>query len=194
MSQTYFSHVRLRIEKPSRWQCSPPQEEVRGFELSAKKNEEQEAEEIDVNCPQNTYGHIYHSGPQSLCVTVPGDVVPVKFSKESALSGLRHDADSPELVINETGIYEISYCVCVQAEISVYAAFALQVGGENIEGSIISRLLNTSEIVYSSTVLSELKKNSTIRLVMTSSSVVSAVMKNTGVTASLIIKKLNSSS
>jgi hypothetical protein len=140
---------------------------------------------------QSVFGYVFHTGLQSLAVTVPGDVIPVKFGSHTVLTGLRHDEQSPDIMIMESGIYEISYSVSMQAAYAVHAALSLQANGETIEGSLMAKLVNTYESVFSAAVLAELKANTEIRLVMTSGTAVSAELTGNGVSASLMIKKLN---
>lgn len=191
MSRTYFGHAYSR--RPCRWQCSASRGEVHGFVLKSAKNIGNiEERKTNINISrESVFGYIYHAGTQNLVVTVPGDVAPVVFSKNTVLSGVRHDEDSPDVFIAETGIYEICYSVLIHTAKDVCASFSLQANGQAIEGSTISRLLNTMESVCSATTLTELSQDDAIRLVMTSCSPVSAEMKNSGVCGSLMIKKVN---
>ncbi len=140
---------------------------------------------------QGVYGYIFQHGPQMLSVSVPGDVVPVRFSSHALLEGLRHDEHSPDIIITESGIYEISYSVTMQANNALHAALSLQADGQTVSGSVISRMIDTRDAIYGTAVLSELKAGATLRLVLTSGTAAAAHLSDSGVSASLMIKKLD---
>lgn len=140
---------------------------------------------------QGVFGYIYHTGPQSLSISVPGDVAPVKFASHTVLSGVRHEEQSPEIVIETAGIYEISYSMILSAATTAHTAFALQANGQKLTGSLINRILSPQDGMYSAAVLAELKENTVLRLIMTSGSTLSAELSGSGVSASMLIKKLN---
>ncbi len=140
---------------------------------------------------QDVFGFVYHTGPQSLAVSVPGDVAPVKFGCHTVLSGVSHDEQSSDVFIETAGVYEISYSIIISAATTAHAAFALQADGEKLPGSLISLLVRPEEGMYSAMALAELKENTSLRLIMTSGSTCSAELNNSGVSASLLVKKLN---
>lgn len=139
----------------------------------------------------SAYGCVYHVGTQKLSVTVPGDMVPVKFDHDAFLNGIWHEEDTPDVQIKDHGIYEVTYMVCLAGASTAAVAFAVQADGEMMPGSLQSRLLTNEEQVCGGTVIGELWKDSIVRVVMTSGTVVSGEMKGTGVTASLVLKKLS---
>lgn len=140
---------------------------------------------------QGAYGFIYHTGPQCLSVSVPGDVAPVRFGCHTVLSGIKHEDQSPEIVIDTPGFYEITYSLNLSASTAVHATFALQANGEHLPGSLISRIVSPEERIISASVMTALKQNTTLRLIMTSGSAFSAELSGSGVSASMMIKKLN---
>ena len=140
---------------------------------------------------QGVYGYIFHSGPQRLSVSVPGDVVPVRLSSNTVLKGLRHDDNSPDIIVMESGVYEISYSVTMQAVNALYAALSLQADGQTVSGSVTARLIDTHEAIYGAAVLAELKAATVVRLVMTSGTAAAVQLTDSGVSASMMIKKLD---
>ena len=140
---------------------------------------------------QDVFGYIFHSGPQMLSVSVPGDVVPFRLSSHTVLKGLRHDENSPDIIVMESGVYEISYSVNMQAVNALHAALSLQADGQTIEGSVTARLIDTRAAVYGTAVIAELKAGASVRLVMTSGTAAAVQLSDSGVSASMMIKRLD---
>ncbi len=140
---------------------------------------------------QGVYGYIFQSGPQILAVSVPGDVVPVRFSNHTVLKGLAHDDNSSDIIVMVSGVYEISYSVTMRAANALHLALSLQADGQTIDGSVMARLIDTREAVYGTAVLTELDAGATVRLIMTSGTVAAAQLSDSGVSASIMIKKLD---
>ncbi len=149
-----------------------------------------ESPKSDNVCAQGVFGFVYHTGPQSLYITVPGDTVPVKFGKHTVLSGIKHEEESPEIVIESKGVYEISYALSLSSETAVYTSFALQADGESMPGGVITRMVNQEERTYIGTVLAEINDDTMIRLIATAGSAVKVDLSASGVSASLVIKKI----
>lgn len=139
---------------------------------------------------QRAFGYVYYAGPQKLSVSVPGDVTPVRFDSHTVLQGLSHDDNSPEILAGQSGIYEISYTVSAQSDNSAYAAFAVQIDGQTVDGSMTAKLINAQGCVYNAAVITEIKQGTLIRLVMTSGTTISVETTGNGVSASMMIKML----
>ena len=148
-------------------------------------------EAVNQQDNQKAIGCFYHTEPQALTVTVPGDVTPVRFASHTVLQGLSHDDDSPEFVAGQSGIYEISYTVSAHTINSAYAAFAVQIDGHTVDGSMSAKLINTQGCLFSAAVITELKQGATIRLIITSSTAIRVETDNNGVSASMLIKKID---
>ena len=148
-------------------------------------------EAVNQQDNQKAIGCFYHTEPQALTVTVPGDVTPVRFASHTVLQGLSHDDDSPEFVAGQSGIYEISYTVSAHTINSAYAAFAVQIDGQTVDGSVSAKLVDTQGCMFGASVITELNQGAVIRLIMTSGTAISVETDSNGVSASMMIKKLD---
>ncbi len=194
MNDTYFRNFRSlpNSNEPVRWQRTKPLADGLTGIPAAQKQDKHEISTEKKTAPekQSVFGYVFENSPQTLAVKMPGDVVPVSFGSHTVLSGLLHDAGSPDIKVTETGIYEIGYSVVLQAANAAHAALSLQADGKIIEGSLTARLISTQESVYSATVLTELKAGTTVRLVITSGTALCTQLAGSGVCASMVIKKL----
>ncbi len=143
------------------------------------------------NANQDVFGFMYHAGTQKLSVSVPGDVVPVVFNRHSVLSGVNHKETTSEIVVSFSGIYEISYLLNISSVSESRVMFNLQADGENLEGSQISCKISVEESIVGGAILTELKANAALRVIMTSHNAVDAEMSGNGVSASMTIKKIS---
>ncbi len=211
MNRARFSHTLHGRKLRGRWMNKKPVSASRRIKMAADNIQstldepfeslqevpEYELEElIPIEKTQpvgglSAYGCVYHVGAQSIAVTVPGDSVPVKFSHSAYLSGVWHEDDTPDLVIKEQGIYEISYALYMSGITEAAVAIAVQSDGNTLPGSLQRRFLTSEEQVYGGMVVAELWKDSMLRVIMTSGTVVSAEFKGSGVTATLVLKKLD---
>lgn len=190
----FHTYIRSQHEQSGRWQSMHAEADLPEVSQLLSQSSEQALSgglKLTNTRSQGVFGFMYHTGPQSLTVSVPGDVAPVKFASHTVLSGVRHEEQSPEIVVEKAGIYEISYSVILSAATTAHAAFALQANGEKLTGSLINRILSPQEGMYSAAVLAELKDNTVLRLIMTSGSIFSAELSGSGVSASLLMKKLS---
>jgi hypothetical protein len=196
MACTYNRNLELsrQGEQSTRWKYMPISDVINDIsQLSPRTSEKTGTDSMKLTneSEQGVFGFLYHTGPQSLSVSVPGDVVPIKFGSHTVLSGIKHEEQSADIVIGAKGVYEFSYTLVISAPTTVHAAFALQADGQNLPGSLFSRQISPEERVYGATVLAELNNNASVRLVMTSGTVLNAELTGSGVSASLIINKLN---
>lgn len=194
MSDTYFRNYKTMPHSNEKviWQRTKPQPNIPDeMQPEEQLNSKEDSIEETATEKRSVYGYVYHNEPQTLAVKMPGEVVPVCFGNHTVLSGLLHDADSPDIKVTETGIYEIGYMVILQSAMAAHAALSLQADGKTIEGSLTTRLLNAQESVYSGAVLAEIEAGSAIRLVITSGTALSAQLLGSGVSASMMIKKLD---
>ncbi len=192
MSVTYYRSFKTHPNNSkAKQQRAEPRKE--GLKLMPPAEPTAVREEKADAAPQkrNIFGYIFHSGPQALSVTVPGDAVPFRLGSHTVLSGLQHEENSPDVKIEEAGIYEIGYSVVMQAANAVHAALSVQADGQTVEGSVTARLIDTHEAVYSAVMLAELKAGTTLRLVITSGTAAGVQLSDSGVSVSLLIKKLD---
>lgn len=194
MGMAYFRSFKTQSQRSEKKrQRIAPRKESLIFVPSPKKADEQqrEVQTAPVLQKKSVHGYIFHSGPQTLTVTVPGDVAPVRLASHTVLNGLQHDEHSPDIMVLEEGTYEISYSVVMKAANEVYAALSLQADGKTIDGSVTARLIDTQETAYSAAVLAEIKAGALIRLVITSGTAAGVQLSDSGVSASIMIKKIN---
>lgn len=177
----------IHAERAGRWQRLTPQ--VKAKDRLKKEIPTQVSEQTEKE-KQNIYGYIYHNGAQGLNVKMPGDVVSVRFSDHAVLSGLRHNSESSDIEVIKSGVYEILYSVRITAKDAAFVTFGVQADGKTVKGSQINRLVNTQESICCTSILTELRQLTTIRLVMTSGVAVNVELNGSGVCASFVIKKI----
>ena len=109
----------------------------------------------------------------------------------STMPNRRTSYSGNTIQINEAGVYEINYFMNASVEVGALVTLAVRKNGENIESTVIERLLeaDTGNFYTGSTIV-ELQSGDEIDMAI-SALVAVGVTLGTGVNATLSVKKLN---
>lgn len=98
---------------------------------------------------------------------------------------------SNNIIINQTGNYEINYYVNLSAAIATTVTMAVRASGTNIPSTVISRALSVgTNSIYSGSTIVTLTAGTTLDMAVSALLAVGLTL-GSGVNASLSVKKLN---
>lgn len=139
----------------------------------------------------SAYGCVFHKGPQRLIVVRSGEAVPVCFNAHSCLNRIAYNEGDNYVAAAEAGDYEITFDLRVSAKASAPVIFELRAGNKPLPGGTFEYALSSGTRECRGATMARLQSGDHISLVMTSVSVCEASLASGGVSAMLMLKKLD---
>lgn len=143
--------------------------------------------EIVSNAGLGAFGGLYNDEIQPISITIGTDEI-VPLSSTMPSKDVTYEDDS--IVIEEAGIYEINYYLYANVEVGALVTTAVRVNGDNIDSTVISRLVDVDlGTIYSGSTIVELEAGDVIDMAISALLDIEVTL-GTGVNASLTIKKI----
>ena len=156
-------------------------------------NEEHIANEV-VEMPyrrHSSYGCLYHTGTQRLVITQSHTAAAVCFGSHNCLCGIQHTEGDETVTVTEGGDYEVVFELRVLAKVSAPVTFSLCRENEALPGGVFVYMLSAGIRECRGSVMAHINAGDRIKLVISSITACEVLLAGSGVSATILLKRLD---